>query len=172
MQALARDGASSAIDRRRFLAGSTALTAVLTMTGMTAAAADLAAPPADVAALAAFLTGKSDLSSEMVRKAYEGLRAQEPGFDQRLAMLGERIRAAGLADVEAFKASALAGEPSLMATATALIGALYTGRVGHDWRGHFVAYQDALMYRPTADVTVVPTYSRRPSGYWAQAVQP
>lgn len=156
------------LDRRTFLTQATVVTTGLLVSSAVAAPVIPHVQP-DVVWVARFLTGKADISEDLVKRAYDALLAEYPGFDQKLKTLTERIRAAQLKDVEAFKTSPLASDKDLMTTAIAVISALYTGRVGKGYAGHFVAYKEALMYRPTADVTVIPTYANRPIGYWAEA---
>ena len=159
------------MDRRSFLVEPALVAAGLVLEHALAAApanAGAAVAETDVTRLAAFLTAKNDLSAEFVSRAHGALLAEDATFDQRLMTLMQRLAAAGLPDVEAFRASTLAADPTLMATAIALIGALYTGRVGQGYRGHLVSYEEALMYRPTADVLSIPTYSRAVSGYWTE----
>ena len=161
----------SRVDRRTFLVEAAVVASAFALGGALPAAAVMdepAMPVEDLAKLAAFLTGKLDLSTELVVRAHQALVAEGASFDQRLATLNQRIKAAGPSDVEAFKTRSLANDPELMATAIAVISAFYTGRVGKTYRGHLVSYEEALMYRPTADVTVIPTYSHGAPGYWAK----
>ena len=163
--------APGTLDRRSFV-----LQATVLMSGLIVSSA-MAAPVVtdasgiqlkEVKEIAGFLTGKSDLSDDLVSRAYTALLAEYTGFDRRLNNLIAHIHMVGLSDVEAFKNSSLAADPELMGTATAVVGALYTGRVGAGYQGHFVAYKDALMYRPTADVSVIPTYAHWGPGYWLE----
>ena len=121
--------------------------------------------------IASFLTGKPDLADEFAKRAYDALVADLPDYPQRLRILMDKISAARLKDVDAFRVSPIGTDGDLMTTATALIGALYTGRVGNDYSGRFIAYREALMYRPTANETPIPTYAPMVLGYWAQPVK-
>lgn len=165
---------NGSLDRRTFLASATVLTTGLIISN--AVAVPIVSPSSTItqAALmkiASFLTGKSDLPIEMVKRAYDALVIEDPTFPSRLKALIEGIRTAELSDVEAFRTSPLAADADHMKTAVAVISALYTGRVGKGYRGHFVAYKEALMFRPTSDVTVIPTYADRSLGYWTEPVK-
>jgi fructose 5-dehydrogenase small subunit len=160
------------LDRRAFLVETAALATGLALFDPVPAAAVMDEPAirdADLMKLVVFLTNKTDLSTEIVIRAHRALIAEEPSFDRRLRSLIQRIDAAGLSDVEEFRTSPLARDSELMVTAIAVISALYTGRVGNSYRGHLVSFEEALMYRPTADVTVIPTYARAGPGYWVKA---
>jgi hypothetical protein len=164
--------APDGLDRRTFLVETAVLAAGLVLIDAMPAPEASEEPEirdADLMKLVVFLTNKADLSAELVVRAHRALLAERPSFDQRLKALIQRIDAAGLHDVEEFRASSLAKESDLMMTSIAVISALYTGRVGNSYRGHLVSFEEALMYRPTADVTVIPTYARAAPGYWAKA---
>ena len=164
-----------AVDRRTFLVQATAIAAGVVLSTSRAAAIAQTDSLEDVqpepVKIARWLTAKPDLSSNLVQRAYEALAAEDATFSQQMQKLIDSIQAAKLPDVEAFRKSPLAGDAELMKTVVALVGALYTGRVGTNWRGQYVAFEDALMYRPTAGIIVIPTYARLSPGYWAEAVK-
>jgi hypothetical protein len=164
--------AVGSLERRAFLVETAVLAAGLVLLDALPAMAvpgESAIPAPELRKLAAFLTNKADLSAELAVRAHQALLAEEPSFNRRLRSLIQRIDAAGLSGVEEFRSSLLAEDSELMVTAIALIRALYTGRVGNSYRGHLVSYEEALMYRPTVDVTVIPTYAHAAPGYWAKA---
>ncbi len=164
------ESSASGVDRRHFLRDAALVAGGLMFGGAQAAGtASTTVTEAEMAKLAVFLTGKADLSTELVRRARHALLAADAAFDRKLSNLIQRIHTAGLRDVEAFRTSVLAKDSELMSAAIAVISAFYTGRVGGTYRGHLVSYEEALMYRPTADVTVIPTYARGVPGYWIEA---
>ncbi|MBC2665437.1 hypothetical protein H7F51_07880 [Novosphingobium flavum] len=159
-------------DRRRFVAGTAlatlgASTLLLSRNGAVGAATAAASSGVpDVTRLARFLTAKPDLSPEFVERAVSALIADEPAMGERLRALDAAIGAARLADVEAFRASALAADPAMMGPALSLIAALYLGSTGIDRPSRNVSLEEALMYRPTGDKTPTPTYARGGPGWW------
>jgi hypothetical protein len=65
-------------------------------------------------------------------------------------------------------------DAALMATARTITSAFYLGYTGdpdsqapHDTNG-FVTFTGALMWRPTIDATIIPTYARGGTDYWVK----
>ena len=164
------------IDRRQALKEAAAALALIAGDALptiaVAAGRPAAADAADVQRIATFLTGKADLADEFIRRAHAALVAEDPSFEQRLQALVAQVRGAGLGDVEQFKASPLARDTALMATAMALVSALYLGYVDGPDGGRLVSYEAALMWRPTLDASVIPTYAPAAPGWWAEPPEP
>ena len=96
-----------------------------------------------------------------------------PEFLVRAAALSNAMKTAGLSTPAAFSASPLAEDAILRATAIGLTAAWYLGHVAKDDHddhagGKVVAYEKALMWAPTSDITVIPSYSRGAPNYWAE----
>lgn len=121
-------------------------------------------PPAGFFALSKTLTGHPELNPVLTTAAWQALAARETDFIARYKQLAAAMNAGSL--------SSVANEPALKSTAMAIIGAWYLGRVGtvrprSEDGPAFITYTGALMWRPTVDVTVIPTYSRGGPGHWA-----
>ncbi|WP_069384989.1 sugar dehydrogenase complex small subunit [Halomonas caseinilytica] len=168
---------STTISRRRLLAGMAILSASALMPWATRTWAD--APDqlsqqeiSDFLELSERLTGKPQLQARIAGRAYQGLLNLEPQFPARMRQLIEAMDRAGLDDMSRFRDFAADQPRELVDTAISIIRAWYlgfTGTVqGHSATDntHFVTYTGALMYRPTLDATVIPTYSRGRTNYW------
>lgn len=160
------------LSRRRFLAVSAlaASAAALATAAPGLAQAIVAATVVNPAflELARFLTGKPDLDARIAALAHEGLVAVDAKFAGRSFALDRAIKQAQLADVDAFAHSSLYADAGLKATAIAVISAFYLGQVGTDSTASFVSFEKALMFRPTAGVVVIPTYTLGGPNYWGK----
>lgn len=157
------------IDRRRFLTQPALVAGGLALCGaLPVAVSAISGRDAGFASLAAFLTGRTDLEPGLVTRAGDALRKADPRFESECEALLGGIRQANITSVDELKESALGADARTMATATSIIAAFYLGRVGDGDRAELVSYELALMFRPTADVTVVPTYARAGPGYWEE----
>jgi hypothetical protein len=105
-------------------------------------------------------------------RAWQQLCALDAGFAQGV----ERLNAAILQSGAKTMALWLAGKPdaALLATARTITSAFYLGYTGdpdsqlpHDTSG-FVTFTGALMWRPTIDATIIPTYARGRTDFWVQ----
>ena len=155
--------------RRRFvkLSAGAALAAALPagMLIARAAAAPEVVPLPDFAGVAAYLTRRSTLPSRYVQSVYDGLVAQDREFPARLRALAVAIDM-GTQPLDALVRTLGVAAPELRTAALAIIEAFYTGSVGHGGQARMVGYETALMFEPTADVTVIPTYIRARPEYW------
>lgn len=133
-----------------------------------------AAPASDFMRLSLLLTTRSALSSEQGQRLFDALSAGDPQFAAGLQALQQAIAADGFSDMAQFAAFAGRHEPQVKATAMAIISGWYLGYTGepvsHSSNDptRFVAFRDALMYQPTLDATVIPTYSRGQTNYWVK----
>ncbi|HDR9868563.1 TPA: sugar dehydrogenase complex small subunit [Burkholderia cenocepacia] len=157
------------VQRRRLvkLSAGAALAAALPagMLIARAATAPQAVPLRDFAGVAAYLTRRSALPSRYVQSVYDGLVEQDREFPARLRALAVAI-GTGTQPVDRFVRKLGVAAPELRATALAIIEAFYTGSVGHGGQARMVGYETALMFEPTSDVTVIPTYIRARPEYW------
>lgn len=160
------------LSRRRFLAmsalaASAGAFAISQPRIAQALVASTDAPPAFLA-LSRFLTGKSDLDARIVARAWTALVAADDDFAGRSSALSSAIHDGGLADVNAFSTSPLFADPTHRATAIAAISAFYLGQVGEGSKARLVSFEKALMFRPTAGVVVIPTYTLGGPNYWGK----
>ncbi|ALV59918.1 MULTISPECIES: sugar dehydrogenase complex small subunit [Burkholderia] len=157
------------VQRRRLvkLSAGAALAAALPAGMLIARAATVpqAVPLRDFAGVAAYLTRRSALPSRYVQSVYDGLVEQDREFPARLRALAVAI-GTGTQPVDRFVRTLGVAAPELRATALAIIEAFYTGSVGHGGQARMVGYETALMFEPTSDVTVIPTYIRARPEYW------
>lgn len=127
----------------------------------------------DLHALSIAVIGKTADDRPLSDAFHKAFGEANPSFLLRASALSAQMKAAGLTTPAAFSASPLAKDPVLHATAIGLTAAWYLGHVAHDDHddhggGQVVAYEKALMWAPTADVTVIPSYSRGAPNYWAE----
>lgn len=166
------DGAGDLdVQRRRLmkLSAGAALAAALPagMLMARAAVAPEALPARDFAGVAAYLTCRKALPARYVQSVYDGLVAQDHAFPARLRALVVAIDT-GTQPLEAFVKTLGIAAPELHTTALAVIEAFYTGSVGHGGQARMVGYETALMFEPTVDITVIPTYIRARPEYWTE----
>lgn len=124
-------------------------------------------------ALSERLTMRQSLSPVIASRALECLSAEDPAFPAKAAELDVAAAEAGLTDMADFAAFA-ESHPDLQPVAMKIISAWYLGYTGKA-EGEstvdtacFVTYAGALMYEPTIDATVIPSYSRGATNYWAE----
>lgn len=133
-----------------------------------------AATAADFLDLARLLTVRPALDAGIAARAFDCLTAEDPAFPDRVTALAAAVRRAGFTDMRGFHAFAGVQDPQIGETAMKIISALYLGYTGtpsgnstvDDAR--FVSYQGALMYEPTIDATVIPSFARGATNYWAK----
>lgn len=114
------------------------------------------APQEQLLVLFRLLTSYSDLEEQLNLKYFNAFKRLYPNFEQQLKTLF-----AGLKTYPTAAAiQAYARSQGLNDFVQTLMNAWYTGTVGPNPQGDFqmVAYQHALMYRPTSDGIPVPTY--------------
>lgn len=136
-----------------------------------AAATDVAAP-ATFAAVSKTLTGARLPEADALQRAWSGLVKTTPDFPAAFDRLARALSASGITSYEQLPAPSIDADAGLKATAMAIIAAWYLGRVGDvvpraDVGPPFVTYTGALMWRPTLDATLIPTYATGRPGHWA-----
>jgi fructose 5-dehydrogenase small subunit len=129
-------------------------------------------PPAAFAEISRFVTGSRLDDETALGRAWSQLVALDAGFPQAVQRLRDAVTQAGLVSMSAFLASPLAQDAALIRTATTITSAFYLGFTGtpvshrdKDDTG-FVTFAGALMWRPTIDNTVIPTFARGKTDYW------
>ncbi len=111
-----------------------------------------------------FVTGSSLLDDATVLRAWNQLLALDAAFPAAVDRLRSAVRGAKLADMKALLASPLGKDAALMATVRTITATWYLGYTGE--KTGFVTFAGALMWRPTIDATVIPTYSRGATDFW------
>ncbi len=136
------------------------------------AAPTVSAPPATFVAMSRFVTGSDLVDDAAITRAWAQLVALDAGFPAAVAQLAGAVDKAGLKTMTEFLASPLGKDAALLNTARTLTSAWYLGYTG-TFASHaskddtgFVTFAGALMWRPTIDATVIPTYSRGATDYW------
>jgi len=158
----------AAVSRRTVLAGAVAAgtalafggTAVLGSSNAFAAAADSSA----FLQLSEFLTGGKPLAAGLATRFQASLAKLDPTFPANAAALQSYVAGAKAADIDELLARDDLTEP-LKKSITQIVSAWYLGIVSNDTDAELVSYAEALMYRPTNDVIVVPSYGRGPDSW-------
>ena len=137
----------------------------LLASGAYSAVAPSATAPGDFMRTSRLLTGHDEIDDALADMAWSALVKRDQGFGAAYAKLTAAIKEEGLGDFQNLPQAAFLKHPDLKATTVALVYAWYLGRVGEvqdrsEDGPEFVTYTGALMWRPTLDVTVIPTYSR------------
>jgi fructose 5-dehydrogenase small subunit len=134
------------------------------------------APPAPPSFLAVsnFVTSADLDDATAVQRAWEQLCALDAGFAQAVERLHTAITQSGAKTMAQWLATPVIHDAALMATARTITSAFYLGYTGdpdsqapHDTNG-FVTFTGALMWRPTIDATIIPTYARGGTDYWVK----
>jgi fructose 5-dehydrogenase small subunit len=136
------------------------------------AAPQATGPSADFVATSRFVTGSDLTDDAAIARAWSQLVALDAHFPAAVAQLGEAIRQGGARTMAEFLASPHGQDAALLKTARTITAAWYLGYTGtfaaqssKDDTG-FVTFVGALMWRPTIDATVIPTYSRGATDFW------
>ncbi|MCC3742559.1 sorbitol dehydrogenase family protein [Rouxiella badensis] len=139
-----------------------------------------AVPPAQNSDTATFyplsllLTARTQLSQVVAQRALNYLSAEDNQFPAKLQQLVQALSAANITHADQLNGHAIMAANGTGATARKVISAWYLGFTGTPIamravdNTRFVTYTDALMYAPTIDATVIPTYSRGHTNYWTQ----
>lgn len=157
---------TSAISRRRLLQGM----GILSLGAMCNSLFPARAWAAEQLTESGFLTVSQFLVSRpcgpiLGQRYYEALVRHDAQFGQKLNSLKSLLQQHNFAHVDDFLA-AFSADNSDWQTAKTVISAWYTGVVGSGSDLELIAYADAMMYLPTKDILVVPTYGGGPF-YWA-----
>ena len=105
-----------------------------------------------------FLTGK-EISAVMAARCHDALAKRMPNIDAVASGVNALVEQKQLKHMDDYLALADV-DPKLDHDAKEIVRALYLGVVGDDADAELFAYEEALMYDPTRDVLVVPTYGR------------
>lgn len=121
-------------------------------------------PADDFLRLSEFLTGGKPLQAVLATRYQAILAKFDAKFDESSAALQRYVADAKAANIDELLARPDLSEP-LKKSITQIVSAWYLGIVGDDNNVELVAYVDALMYRPTIDVIVVPSYGGGPDSW-------
>ncbi|MDQ7996859.1 MAG: sugar dehydrogenase complex small subunit [Luteibacter sp.] len=167
--------------RRRLLISAgmiAAAGALLPWTRMAYGQSPAQASPAELDAfltLGRRLTGHPELPADVSARLFAALAAGDRNFGPQVTALIRAMDAAGIDDMHKFKGSAVDADPALKALAVSIVSGWYLGYTGEpkgtgkDDGTQFITYTGALMFKPTIDVTVIPTYARAGTDYWSAA---
>jgi hypothetical protein len=140
------------------------------------AAADTATAPAASAAttaafqkLSQFLTSRP-LDAVLAQRYYAALKKRNPALDQSVAALNALVDKSKLAHVDDYLTLPDV-DKDLDTCAKTIVKSLYLGVVGDDENAELIAYKEALMYKPTEDVLVVPTYGRGAEAWGSKPIE-
>lgn len=131
------------------------------------------APGASFLSLSERLTGRSGLDAGIAARAFAALSADDPAFAEAADTLARTMEAEGLTDMRDFGAFE-ARHPDFAPVARSIISAWYLGytgtplgeELGDD--AQFVTFTGALMFQPTLDATIIPTFARGHTNYWSE----
>lgn len=121
------------------------------------------------------LVGKHELNDAIIARAWFARSKKSNNFSERYAALSAAWDKGNFLSVEDVKIAPLFQNEQYRQTIIDIISAYYLGRVGEvkaDTQVNApvpVTYAQALMWDPTLDVTVLPTYSRGGPGYWRKS---
>jgi hypothetical protein len=124
--------------------------------------------------LSLFLTDRTSLSKNVSLRALTMLTEEDKNFPEQVTLLNQKIKQAGLTSVDQLPDSPIFQDEKLRQICLSIISAWYLGYTGTPVEHRamdntrFVTYTGALMYEPTIDATVIPTYSRGKTNYWTQ----
>lgn len=157
---------SVSLSRRRLLQGMGILSLGALCNSLFPARALAAEQMADNAFLAvsAFLVSRP-VGPILGQRYFTALTRHDAQFPEKLNSLNSLLQQHHFSHVDEFLA-AFGADNSDWQTAKTVISAWYTGVVGTGSDLELIAYADAMMYLPTKDILVVPTYGGGPF-YWA-----
>ncbi|PZP34466.1 MAG: sorbitol dehydrogenase [Roseateles depolymerans] len=159
---------------RRTLIGGAAAAGVAALTGggllgMTTAFA-AATSSEDFLRLSEFLTGGKPLDATLAGRYLAELGKDNEQFAAATAALQRHIADTKPAHVDDLLATEL--DAGLRQTAKQIVSAWYLGIVGDGAKARLVSYANALMYRPTEGVLVIPSYGGGPDSWGDKPATP
>jgi hypothetical protein len=118
------------------------------------------------------LTGHPEIQADVSARLFAALARGNRDFGPQVTALARAMDAAGIDDMHKFKGSAVDNDAAMKALAVSIVSGLYLGYTGDansTADAQFITYTGALMFGPTHDVTVIPTYARAGTDYWSAA---
>ncbi|WP_410209970.1 sugar dehydrogenase complex small subunit [Aquirhabdus sp.] len=157
----------SAPSRRHFIKLSVLSSSVLLASGLIASAAPSPdTSTTDFYSLATFLVAKPQLSAPYAAAVFSALKKNIPDFAPQLQAVLDTVKRIQAPDVTRLFAGFTEADQAVRKTCLLIIETFYTGNVGRGATAKAVAYEMALMFDTTKDVTVIPTYIRGRPEYW------
>ncbi|QGX92589.1 hypothetical protein EFZ10_13700 [Tatumella sp. TA1] len=123
--------------------------------------------------LSLLLTARTNLSHLVSSRALHCLTAEDKSFPQQITTLLHALREANITSSDQLNGHEMMQQP-VGQTIRKIISAWYLGFTGTPISlrakdsTQFVTFTDALMFQPTLDATIIPTYSRGHTNYWTQ----
>ncbi|RBH58390.1 sorbitol dehydrogenase [Pseudomonas sp. MWU13-2860] len=156
---------SHVLSRRSLLSGSVTLglAALVGGLGPWQPVMAMAESDQDFIVLSQFLVSRP-VNPVLAARYYRALSRRAANFSGNVAALKQLIVGQGFKHVDEYLAQANP-DPSLKATATSIISAWYLGTVGELADAELVSYAEALMYRPTHGILIIPTYGGGPDSW-------
>ncbi|MBS0875824.1 MULTISPECIES: sugar dehydrogenase complex small subunit [unclassified Tatumella] len=124
--------------------------------------------------LSLLLTGRTQLSQLLSQRALTCLTKEDSDFPVKLTRLIQVMNAANITRADQLNGHRIMSVTETGDTVKKIISAWYLGFTGTPLplratdNTRFVTYTDAMMYAPTSDATVIPTYSRGQTNYWVR----
>ncbi|MBD9465871.1 sorbitol dehydrogenase family protein [Pseudomonas sp. Pdm06] len=154
------------LSRRSLLRGSVTLGLVALAGGLGPWQSVMAEGDQDFIALSQFLVSRP-VNPVLAARYYRALSRRAPNFSGNVGALKQLVDGQGFKHVDEYLAQANP-DPSLKATATSIISAWYLGIVGELADAELISYSEALMYRPTHGILIIPTYGGGPESWGAK----
>ncbi|MFI8415706.1 sugar dehydrogenase complex small subunit [Serratia sp. NPDC078593] len=124
--------------------------------------------------LSLLLTGRKQLSPLVAQRALDCLCSEDAQFVEKMRQLMNVMSVANITHADQLLGHRILTDDETQNTVKKIVSAWYLGFTGTPIplrsvdNTRFVTYTDALMYSPTLDATVIPTYSRGHTNYWTQ----
>ncbi len=112
-----------------------------------------------------FLTGRAKLDPVLGRKIFASLSVSDKEFVKNLRALDKFAASSGVS-AENLQEELNKKAGDISAVPGKIARAWYLGVVGEGKNAVAVAYEDALMFAPVADIAVIPSYSTGAYGSW------
>ncbi|SDA92777.1 Membrane bound FAD containing D-sorbitol dehydrogenase [Pseudomonas sp. NFACC15-1] len=154
------------LSRRSLLRGSVTLGLVALVGGLGPWQSVMAEGDQDFIALSQFLVSRP-VNPVLAARYYRALSRRAPNFSGNVGALRQLVDGQGFKHVDEYLAQANP-DPSLKATAISIISAWYLGIVGELADAELISYSEALMYRPTHGILIIPTYGGGPASWGAK----
>ena len=153
------------LQRRHFLGGALAASAVQLVPSSWAATAHSATASSSFMALSQYLTARSDLSVKLGVRMQAALQALDSNFASQADALWRWIQSQNIA-LDQLHARVKAEKPELAAVPTQVMQVWYLGIAGSGNQTRVVAYEFALNAQTVSDKLKPPTYSYGVYGSW------
>ena len=154
------------VSRRSLLRGSVTLGLAALVGGFSPWQSAMAEGDQGFIVLSQFLISRP-VNPILAARYYRALSRRAPNFMGNVGALRQMIDGQGFRHVDEYLAQANP-DPSLKATATSIISAWYLGIVGELADAELISYAEALMYRPTHGILIIPTYGGGPDSWGAK----